>query len=122
MFAARVRKGQPAFRKNLLAAYGKKCAISGWGPVEVLEATHIVPHAKTGINELDNGLLIRGDLHSLFDANLLRINPESLTIVIDDSLAETPYWDLNGKNLLPRVDGTQIGFKYLKERWKAQID
>ncbi|UCD87353.1 MAG: HNH endonuclease, partial [Desulfobacterales bacterium] len=92
------------------------------GPAEVLEAVHIAPHAKFGINELDNGLLMRGDLHSLFDANLLRINPDELTVEIDDTLSETPYWKLNGKTILPRVDGNQISTKYLKERWDSQKD
>lgn len=89
-FAARVRRGQPKFRENLLRAYGGRCSISGHGPKEVLEAVHIAPHAKTGINELDNGLLLRCDLHSLFDSHLLRIDPGGLSISIDSSLKETP--------------------------------
>jgi hypothetical protein len=57
-FAKRVRRGQKAFRDNLLNAYGSKCSITGEGPEEALEAVHIVPHAESGINELDNGLLM----------------------------------------------------------------
>ena len=116
-FAAHVRRGQPAFRKNLLNAYGERCAVSGHGPKEVLEAVHIAPHAKTGINELDNGLLLRCDLHSLFDAHLLRINPKDLCIVIDVSLKDTPYWEFNGETIRAKVGGSHIGTKYLQNRW-----
>ena len=62
-FVRRVRRGQRAFRDNLLLAYGSECSITGEGPEEVLEEIHIVPHAESGINELDNGLLMRADLH-----------------------------------------------------------
>jgi len=116
-FAARVRRGQPKFRENLLKAYGFTCAISGHGPKEVLEAVHIAPHAKTGINELDNGLLMRCDLHSLFDAGLLRINPDLLCVAIDRSLKNTPYWAFHGKLLRQKSDGSYIGTKYLRQRW-----
>ena len=116
-FAARVRRGQLKFRENLLKAYDNKCSILGHGPKDVLEAVHIEPHAKTGINELDNGLIMRCDLHSLFDAHLLRINPENLSIVIDPSLRGTPYWELRSKTIRAKVDGSQIGTKYLRQRW-----
>ena len=116
-FAARVRRGQPAFRRNLLSAYGQRCALTGHGPSKVLEAVHIVPHAESGINELDNGLLMRADLHSLFDANLIHIEPHSMQISLDDSLHDTPYGLLHGQKVRQRVDGTQIGSMYLKQRW-----
>jgi HNH endonuclease len=113
-FATRVRRGQLKFRENLLKAYKEMCVISEHGPKEVLEAVHIEPHARTGINELDNGLLLRCDLHSLFDVGLLRINPEFLCVEIDRSLEHTPYWELHGKHLRPKADGSYIGTKYLK--------
>ena len=99
---------------------GVKLIIKIYRPAEVLEAVHLIPHAESGINEIDNGLLIRGDLHSLFDANLLPINPDILTIVIDDKLSKTPYWELSGKTIFRRADGTQISSKYLKQRWDSK--
>ena len=65
---------------------------------------------------------MRGDLHSLFDANLLRINPDTKTIAIDKKLSKTPYWKLNGGKILPRSDGSQISSKYLKQRWELRND
>ena len=117
-FAKRVRRGQKAFRNNLLNAYGSKCSITGEGPEEVLEAVHIVPHAESGINELDNGLLMRADLHYLFDDGLLSIHPATRNIELDDRLQNTSYWQFNGAQLRLRSDGTQISSKYLRQRVK----
>lgn len=118
-FAAKVRKGQPQFRANLRTLYEDKCALSGWGPPEVLEAAHIYGHAESGINHTDNGLLLRADLHALMDAGLLRIEPASLTIIIDDALTNTEYWLLHGKTLRPRSDGSQPRSDYLALRFEA---
>jgi len=115
--ARKVRAGQPIFRRNLLRAYGEKCSISGTGPKEVLEAVHIIPHAESGINALDNGLLLRADLHNLFDDGLLRINPDSLIVELSSELRSTDYWELNGVQLRDRSDGSQQGREFLKQRW-----
>jgi predicted restriction endonuclease len=101
-----------------LNAYGSKCSITGEGPEEALEAVHIVPHAESGINELDNGLLMRADLHHLFDDGLLSINSETRNIELDDRLQNTSYWQFNGTELRLRSNGTQISSKYLRQRVK----
>lgn len=121
LFAARVRRGQPVFRKNLMAAYDRRCVISGHGPEDALNAVHIEPHAQSGINELDNGLLMRADLHSLFDVGLLRINPKSLRVVIDSSLRNTPYEEFDGRKIGARRDGKQPSARYLKKRWDGKV-
>ena len=108
--------GQPEFRRILLKAYNERCCISGTGPSEVLEAVHILEHSQYGINETQNGLLLRSDLHCLFDSGLLRIEPSTLQVHIADSLVETDYWKLNGVQLRPRVDGSHISTDYLKQR------
>ncbi|MBD85884.1 MAG: hypothetical protein CL743_05135, partial [Chloroflexi bacterium] len=87
--AIRERRGQPQFRDNLLRAYGGKCSITGEGPEEVLEAVHIVPHAEFGPYELDNGLLMRADIHCLFDEKLLSINPATRSIELVSRLQNT---------------------------------
>jgi hypothetical protein len=117
-FARRVRRGQTRFRKNLLKLYGGRCAVSGWGPESVLEAAHIQFHSRSGLNRSDNGILLRSDLHSLFDDGLLRIDPAALSVVLDPSLSNTPYWSLNGAPLRPRRDGTQPSREYLRDRWE----
>jgi hypothetical protein len=113
----RARKGQRKLRLKLLELYNSKCAITGYSPSEVLEAAHIVNHSISGINHSDNGILLRSDIHSLFDSNLLRINPESLAVIIDPTLKDTPYWKINGVTIHSRTDGSNPSKKYLHQRW-----
>jgi len=97
--AVRRRLGQPAFRAALMEAYGGKCAISGCAVTQVLEAAHIVSYQGANSNHVQNGLLLRADLHTLFDLHLVRIDPDELTIIVDASLQGTPYWELDGTKL-----------------------
>lgn len=96
--AIRARRGQPRFRRDLLRAYAGRCAITGWAAEHVLEAAHIVPYRGDHTNHVTNGLLLRSDLHTLFDLGLLWIDDGS-RIVLSVSLKETPYWGLNGTPL-----------------------
>jgi predicted RNA-binding protein with PUA-like domain len=121
-FAAKVRKGQPKFRRILMELYEEKCALSGWGPPEVLEAAHIYPHAESGVNHSRNGLLIRADLHYLMDAGLLRIYPDTLEMQLDEKLGGTAYWELNGQQLRSRRDGSRPSADYLKRRFSGGDD
>nr|WP_279290248.1 HNH endonuclease signature motif containing protein [Vibrio parahaemolyticus] len=113
----RARRGQRKLRLKLLELYNCKCAITGYAPTEVLEAAHIISHSISGVNHSDNGLLLRADIHSLFDLNLLRINPENFAVVIDSSLKTTPYWKLNGQQLRKRIDGGYPSKECLKQKW-----
>lgn len=114
----RIRQGQPGFRKALLKAYESRCAISGHGPAAVLEAAHIAPHAETGRNDTANGLLLRADLHALFDDGLLRIDPDKLVVWLNPSLDTTPYSRLKGQRLRPRADGSEPDREALRARWE----
>ena len=113
------RRGQPQFRQALLRLYQDKCAVTGHGPKDVLEAAHIQPHAIAGRNSTDNGLLLRADIHTLFDLRLLWIEPESLAVRIAPSLRGSPYSELDGKVLRPRVDGSRPNNTYLQERSRS---
>jgi predicted restriction endonuclease len=93
------RRGQPEFRKKLLEAYGNRCGVTGCDCVDVLEAAHVYPYRGPDTNHVCNGLLLRSDLHTLFDLGLIGIDCENYTIVIADSLRETIYGDLAGKQL-----------------------
>jgi len=117
-FARRVRRGQSEFRAILLDLYGYRCAVTGHGPANVLEACHIATHAETGINDSGNGILLRSDIHDIFDDGLLKIEPGTCRIVIDESLRNSPYWDLRDKTLRPRRNGDQPSDEYLVIRWK----
>ena len=90
------RRGQREFRENLLAAYGGRCAITGCDLVEVLEAAHIVPYRGPATNDVQNGLLLRADIHTLFDLGLIAVVPESLEIVLAPSVSGANYQELVG--------------------------
>lgn len=72
------RRGQAKFRKRLLDAYSNTCAVTGCDAVEALEAAHITPYLGEETNHPQNGLLLRADIHSLFDLGLISIDPETL--------------------------------------------
>jgi hypothetical protein len=84
------RRGQQKFRKALLNAYREKCAISGEVAVEVLEAAHIIPYKGYHTNVVPNGLLLRSDLHTLFDLHLITISPD-YKVWISPLLNRTSY-------------------------------
>ncbi|SDD84060.1 HNH endonuclease [Sanguibacter gelidistatuariae] len=71
----RLRQGQPAFRNKLLKAYRRSCAVTGTTTDAVLEAAHILPYRGVHTNTLSNGILLRADVHTLFDRLLLTIVP-----------------------------------------------
>ncbi len=72
----KVRLGQGAFRVMVTDAYSRKCAITGEKTLPVLEAAHIKPYAESGPHFISNALLLRSDLHKLFDSGYITITPE----------------------------------------------
>jgi hypothetical protein len=93
------RQGQAKFRAQLLDAYEAKCAITRTAVPDVLQAAHITPYLGPGTNHVTNGLLLRADLHTLFDLGLLRVNPNSLEISVSPALKDSNYWSLEGTSL-----------------------
>ena len=93
------RQGQSKFRSELLKAYGGKCAITDCDAEAALEAAHIFPYLGADTNHVKNGLLLRADIHTLFDLNLISIDPDTSKAVVSSSLLNTCYKELNGKSL-----------------------
>ena len=113
------RLGQSTFRASLIDAYDAKCVVTGCDAVEALEAAHIVPYSDTGSNDTTHGLLMRADIHTLFDRQLLGINPKSLKIEIAPQLHGTCYHQLNGVTLLTTANAkTSPDTEALRQRWK----
>lgn len=100
------RRGQPAFRKALLAGYGRKCALTGCSVVEILEAAHVVPYKGVETNTSANGLLLRADIHTLFDMYLITIEPDTRRVLVSPSLAGTEYEGLQG---MPIREASDVG-------------
>ncbi|QCX74927.1 hypothetical protein C9F11_06135 [Streptomyces sp. YIM 121038] len=96
----RARLGQAAFRRQLLQAHGQTCAITGPAPAAVLEAAHLYSYAVSGEHHSDGGLLLRRDVHRLFDLGLLVVDPASLTVDVAAPLLPYPaYAALHGAPL-----------------------
>lgn len=97
------RKGQRKFRTKLLKAYQGRCAITGFNAEQALEAAHIRPYQGEDTSETWNGLLLRADIHTLFDLNLITVHPDTKEIIIAPELRSTDYSHLEGKKLrLPK--------------------
>lgn len=84
------REGQGDFRDGLLAAYGRRCAVTGCAVEEILEAAHIRPYRGEHTHRTDNGLLLRADIHTLFDKGLIWIDATG-RIQIAERLAGSEY-------------------------------
>lgn len=92
------------FRRNLLAAYKGRCAVSGTNVSVVLEAAHITPYATAPSNKTIDGILLRADLHTLYDAGLLKISRD-YKVLVDHSLKHSEYWQFNQKTIfLPDLE------------------
>jgi len=115
------RRGQPQFRKKLLRVYGNRCSITGCGATEVLEACHIVPYLGPKTNHPSNGLILRADVHTLFDLDLIMIEPGSMRVTVAPSLRKTDYASLEGIRLRkpsnPALAPTPAAFEE-RRKWK----
>lgn len=94
----RERRGQQHFRDGLRERYGDCCLVTGAAVLAVLEAAHIKPYRGENDNHLENGLVLRSDIHTLFDLDLIGIEPDKLRVELHPALANE-YGDLTGKTL-----------------------
>ncbi len=72
----RPRLGQGAFRIVITDLCERRCAVTRERTLPALEAAHIRPYAEGGEHEASNGLLLRRDIHSLFDAGYVTVTPD----------------------------------------------
>jgi len=61
--------------------------------------------------------LLRSDIHSLFDSNKIKINPNDYTVEVDDSLKNSNYWQYNGKRINPSINGEYPSKEYLSIKY-----
>ncbi len=94
------RINQSRFKASLLDVYGQRCSVSGCPTKEVLEAAHIIPAGDENSYDIRNGLLLRADLHILFDAGFLRINPKTLQILLAQSVRKDSTYKKFHRNFL----------------------
>lgn len=98
------RLGQGLFRVIVAEAYSWKCALTGERTRPVLEAAHIKPYSLVQRHEVSNGLLLRSDLHRLFDNGYLTVDPQNRKVVVSKRIKEEfengkDYYNLEGRVL-----------------------
>lgn len=103
-YLTHARLGQGAFRVLVTDAYQRRCAITGEKTLPVLEAAHIRPYAEDGPHLVSNGLLLRSDLHTLFDRGYVTVT-DDLRVLVSRRIREEfsnghEYYRHDGKPLL----------------------
>ncbi|QMW00898.1 HNH endonuclease [Spirosoma foliorum] len=105
------RIGQGAFRVLVTEAYSRKCTISGEKTLPVLEAAHIKSYKSNGPHQTSNGLLLRSDIHKLFDSGYITVTPDYSVEVSSRIKKEfengKEYYKFHGQKLIylpPSVD------------------
>lgn len=112
------RRGQKEFRAALLEAYGGRCAMTGCAVTDVLEAAHIHRYMGKGTNIVSNGLLLRADVHTLFDLNLVGVDISTMRICISPSLGGSSYAELDGRLLAAPAERYSVD-RHLLEKHRA---
>ena len=110
------RLRQSKFRKELLVAYNYTCAVTGSKVIELLEAAHIQPYDGIHTSVVSNGILLRSDIHDLFDLKkdgkrLINISV-NYKIEVYSTLEGSEYWGYNGKGI--RLPNEKIDYPVFK--------
>ena len=119
-YLARGRLGHGAFRILVTSAYRRKCAITGEKTLPVLQAAHIRPFVDKGPNVVRNGILLRSDLHILFDRGYLTVTPDQIVEVSrkikDEYENGKEYYPFHGHPLqtLPDLNNERPHGEYLQ--------
>ncbi len=103
-YTAFPRLGQGAFRVMVTEAYHRRCAISGEKTLPALDAAHIQPYSQQGPHNPNNGLLLRQDIHTLFDRGYLTVS-EDFHVEVSKRIKEDfgngrEYYSFHGRQLL----------------------
>ncbi|MBD8491537.1 HNH endonuclease [Pseudomonas syringae] len=115
------RQGQGAFRKKILNAYSARCAVTGCAIEALLEAAHIVPYLGAETNVVSNGLLLRADIHTLFDLGLLWIEPETMQVGLSAQLKASEYQSLENTPMqLPDRLIDQPSLEAVRAHWQMR--
>jgi putative restriction endonuclease len=103
------RLGQGAFRIIVADAYERRCAFSASRVLHVLESAHIKPYASNGTHSPTNGILLREDIHTLFDLGYLTVTPD-YKVEVSKKIKEEfdngiEYYSMHGKEIrLPGIE------------------
>ena len=112
---SKARPGQQKFRDEAMLRHDGCCAITGFNIPTVLEAAHVIPHTGNPAFEVpENSLILRRDVHALFDAGLIGINPKSGRLVVSIALKTTGYRNLENKLIEHRLASASLSYQYAR--------
>ena len=109
----RNRPGQSGFRESVRLRWNSRCALTGESTVEALIAAHIIPVEEDGNDDPDNGILLRADVHILFDEQLIRIDPEG-AVHKHQRIVDAPSY----AGLATSIRMTEARHRYVDWRWR----
>lgn len=101
--AINVRRGQRDFRDRLLAAWRRRCVVTESRVEGLLEAAHIIPHSEVTDYRTSNGLLLRADIHTLYDIGLLSID-QHMRVHLAPALTMSEYKQYDEKRIERRPE------------------
>lgn len=113
------RLGQGSFRVLVTDAYSRRCAVTNERTLPALDAAHIKPYSESGQHVVSNGILLRRDLHALFDKGYVTITP-SMKLQVSRRIKEEyengrDYYLLQGNGLrLPENPVNHPSQEYIK--------
>jgi hypothetical protein len=94
------RPGQQRFSRAIRTAYGNMCAVTKCKVAAALEAAHIRIKKGRDFNELSNGILLRADIHTLFDSGLITLTLDGERLEISDKIRKSSYSSLHMKRIV----------------------
>lgn len=98
---------QDSFRALMMQAYGGNCAVTHTGVPETLQAAHINPYRGSKSQVVNNGILLRADIHLLYDAHLISVNPEDYRLRMAKQLGGSPYAKYNGMKIAETLHASE---------------
>jgi putative restriction endonuclease len=113
------RLGQGSFRVLVTDAYERRCAVTSERTLPALDAAHIKPYSETGAHLVSDGILLRRDLHALFDKGYVTITP-AMQLEVSRRIREEfengrDYYRHHGGTIrLPRVPANRPSPEFLE--------
>jgi hypothetical protein len=112
------RRGQQDFSKTMRNSYKGRCAITGCATSDALQAAHIRVLKNRDDNHAQNGLLLRSDIHALFDALLITLSTDGKTVKISHSLTDPSYAYLENAKVFQPEEGLRPSQKNIQDHRK----
>ena len=111
----KARPEQQKFREEAMRRHAGRCVVTGFSVLAVLEAAHVIPHTGNPAFEVpENSLILRRDVHALFDSGMIGINPRSGMLMVSPDLKTTPYGKLDGKLINHKLASASLSYQFAR--------